>query len=159
MALYSLTRHQRLQVVKQFENCESPIEEAFLKACLLIIDPIYGLTGDDGSGVRGQTEWGLLEVIPQQVYHLDEQEFRLDFFLRLHKGNFVGRVIVECDGHEFHERTKDQACRDKSRDRAFLREGLAVVRFAGREIWNDPHACAVEAIRCAVAESQEIAVA
>lgn len=53
-------------------------------------------------------------------------------------------MIVECDGHEYHERTKEQARRDKKRDRFFTAKGFKVFRFTGSEIWADPDACAEE---------------
>lgn len=53
-------------------------------------------------------------------------------------------MIVECDGHEYHERTKEQARRDKKRDRFFTAKGFKVLRFTGSEIWADPEACAEE---------------
>ena len=52
------------------------------------------------------------------------------------------RLIVECDGHDFHERTKEQAARDRSRDRAAQIAGATVLRFTGSEIHADPLACA-----------------
>lgn len=52
--------------------------------------------------------------------------------------------IVECDGHDFHERTKEQAIRDRARDRAFQAAGIPVFRFTGSEIYNNPFACARE---------------
>lgn len=52
------------------------------------------------------------------------------------------RLIVECDGHDFHERTKEQAARDKSRDRHTVMAGYKVFRFTGSEIWRDPMGCA-----------------
>lgn len=55
-------------------------------------------------------------------------------------------MIIECDGHEYHERTKDQARRDKQRDRYFQSRGHKVLRFTGSEIWADPSACAQEII-------------
>lgn len=54
------------------------------------------------------------------------------------------RLIVECDGHEYHERTKEQAARDRSRDREMQLEGYTVLRFTGSEIWRDPWACATQ---------------
>jgi len=51
-------------------------------------------------------------------------------------------LIVECDGHDFHERTKQQAERDRSRDRAFQLRDFGVMRFTGAEIYRDPWACA-----------------
>ena len=43
----------------------------------------------------------------------------------------------EIDGHDFHERTKDQAKRDKSRDRYLTAEGFRIFRYTGSEIYND----------------------
>jgi hypothetical protein len=51
-------------------------------------------------------------------------------------------LIVECDGHDFHERTKAQAKRDRSRDRKWQQQGVPVFRFTGSEIWTDPLECA-----------------
>jgi hypothetical protein len=56
-------------------------------------------------------------------------------------------VIVECDGHDFHDRTKKQVARDKARDRAMVSGGDKVFRFSGSEIWKDPVQCADETLR------------
>lgn len=61
----------------------------------------------------------------------------------------AGEVIVECDGHEFHERTKHQAQRDRSRDRELQRSGYRVFRFTGSELFKDPFACAKESFDAA----------
>lgn len=55
-------------------------------------------------------------------------------------------LVIECDGHDFHERTKEQAKRDRKRDRALMAAGYHVMRFTGAEIWRDPHACVEEAL-------------
>lgn len=54
------------------------------------------------------------------------------------------QIIVECDGHEFHERTKDQARRDKKRDRRLQALGFPVYRYTGSEIYESAIDCAVE---------------
>lgn len=54
------------------------------------------------------------------------------------------KIVVECDGHDFHERTKEQARRDKQRDRHFQSRGFKVLRFTGSEIFADPEAVANE---------------
>lgn len=51
------------------------------------------------------------------------------------------RLAIECDGHDYHERTKDQARRDKRRDRWFQTHGITVLRFTGSEIWENPSSC------------------
>lgn len=71
--------------------------------------------------------------------------YRIDFAI------FIGpfgieekrfQVAVECDGHYFHDRTKEQATRDKSRDRYLTAQGWRVVRFTESEILADPRGCA-----------------
>ncbi len=52
------------------------------------------------------------------------------------------KVIVECDGHDFHERTKEQAAKDRSRDREAQMNGYHILRFTGSELWRDPWGCA-----------------
>lgn len=53
-------------------------------------------------------------------------------------------LAVECDGHDFHERTKKQAARDRARDRALLAAGIPSMRFTGSEIWGDAYGCVTE---------------
>lgn len=61
------------------------------------------------------------------------------------------RLIIECDGHDFHERTKEQAARDRAKDRAALLSGQDQLRFTGSEIWRDPWECATQVFDWAVA--------
>lgn len=58
-------------------------------------------------------------------------------------------AVVECDGHEFHERTKEQAKRDRSRDRRLQEAGFRVFRFTGSEIYRDPIGCVREVLNWA----------
>lgn len=55
-------------------------------------------------------------------------------------------MIIECDGHDFHEKTKEQARRDKQRDRFLVSKGHKVLRFTGSEIWASPEDVADEII-------------
>lgn len=56
----------------------------------------------------------------------------------------TARIAVEIDGHEFHERTKEQAARDKFRDRKLVRDGFRVVRFTGSEVFANVGSCWTE---------------
>jgi very-short-patch-repair endonuclease len=76
-------------------------------------------------------------------------QYRLDFRVRCARVDYRGRdhwrwmnIAVECDGHDFHERTKEQARRDRARDRFLTAEGYRVLRFTGSEIVKDPWECA-----------------
>lgn len=53
------------------------------------------------------------------------------------------RLVIECDGSAFHT-SRDQVEYDKRRDRFFVTQGLAVMRFTGREIHRDPRGCAAQ---------------
>ncbi len=55
-------------------------------------------------------------------------------------------IVVECDGHDFHERTKHQAARDKRRDRFMTAQGYRLMRFTGAEINASAERCAADVI-------------
>jgi hypothetical protein len=63
-----------------------------------------------------------------------------------HHGRITKEMVVEVDGHEFHDRTEAQASRDRERDRTLQRRGLPVARFTGSDIWHDPFLCAEQAL-------------
>ena len=72
--------------------------------------------------------------------------YRPDFALVMNAKERQTGVLIECDGHDFHERTKEQAQRDKARDRDLQALGYAVARFTGSEIYRNPAACARQAL-------------
>ena len=114
-------------------KCESPVESDFLAAlCPLAVDHGYRVARFDNG--RNET----IVVRPQE--NIDH--YRVDFLVRF---AFFGHelfIAVEIDGHEWHERTKAQARRDKSRDRAIQRLGCEVFRFTGSEVRGAPSTCA-----------------
>jgi hypothetical protein len=73
------------------------------------------------------------------------QQYRADFVIWSKE-----TVAVELDGHDYHERTKEQAQRDKARDRLFQQLGFKVFRYTGSEVWRDPLKCALEAVSFAI---------
>lgn len=80
-------------------------------------------------------------VIPQTII----DPYRADFIcFGLDVRQQVGALAVECDGHAFHEKTKEQAQRDKFRDRCFISNDIPVMRFTGSEIWRDATDCVGE---------------
>lgn len=136
----------------------SPIEKAFAISCQMLLltrfrefafmpEPVASVDLIDEQlvdGVHRQSIWG---IISPQVPIGDK---RVDFLIRHRSGlNSVSGVIVECDGHQFHEKTKLQAASDKRRDREFVLDGYRVLRFTGSELWADPIGCAHEAIMLA----------
>lgn len=113
--------------------CESPIEHAFLLAFCGFCDLLH---------IDYMRSWVHPTMRPQGYILITAQAqvdgFRVDFLIE----DDDQSVVVECDGHDFHERTKEQAERDRSRDRRFQELGHAVFRFTGREIYRDAVRCA-----------------
>lgn len=88
-----------------------------------------------------------LNVPRAPVVILEEQAhvgpYRVDFLFRCKaQDGSVKRLVVEIDGHDFHDRTKEQASKDRSRDRWMTERGYVVIRFTGSDVWNDPFSCA-----------------
>lgn len=82
-----------------------------------------------------------MAVVTQPTIAFDGYVVTPDFGLIdacLLDGELPVAIAVELDGHAFHERTKEQAARDKKRDRALLSKGWTVVRYTGSEVVKDP---------------------
>ncbi len=84
-------------------------------------------------------------------YHLDflVTAYDLQLMKEPRVPTVVGRVAVETDGHDFHERTKEQAKHDRRKDRFVQAAGLKILRFTGSEVNENPIRCAKEAIDAA----------
>jgi hypothetical protein len=66
--------------------------------------------------------------------------YRIDLLLE----PTAGLVAIECDGHEFHDRTKQQAAYDRARDRELLKHGIVTIRFTGSEIHHSIARCVAD---------------
>lgn len=103
-------------------KCESPLEEAFFIG-LIAYEPFYDF-------------WIFEEKFDNQV---KVQNYRLDFaFIDRDKDIFLD---IELDGHSFHERTEEQAVRDRQRNIELQEEGWFVLRFHRKEIEDDLRGC------------------
>lgn len=143
--LFDYENRLRLRSFSFVGFCESPIEFALAVAFLHqemtsdgligVAVPVHRATWLQKIGVVGI-------VYPQKKIG----NYRVDFFVEIKQtaddAVLDRAIVIECDGHEWHERTPDQASRDKARDRYFAERGIPVMRFTGREIWKDPVSCA-----------------
>lgn len=125
-------------------DIESPIEAVFL-AWWIIETANRGLSHDPLG----------LELCRQHSVALsDDKNYRLDFvvvpddkdewFEASNKGIHYPDIAVELDGHEWHERTKEQVAYRNQRDRALQAEGWKVFHFSGSEAVRRPLECVTE---------------
>jgi very-short-patch-repair endonuclease len=50
--------------------------------------------------------------------------------------------VIEIDGHEWHEKNKQQVARDKIRERSIVSAGYTILRYSGSEVFNNALGCA-----------------
>lgn len=129
------------------ELCESPIEELMMAALQFCEfgyfrgpHPVEKISFDDAKDVAFNMHHSMAKVMicpqyPVGAYRLDFAVFVMGF------DHSIARLAVECDGHDFHEKTKQQAAKDKKRDRDLMLAGWRVFRFTGSEIYKDVGNC------------------
>ena len=129
---------------------DTPIENAFfvaIEAWLwerglpLVMRRCGGEYGSPQKKLENPKTWFVFETQAQL------EDYRVDFvFYQRGEEQALKGLVVECDGHDFHERTKKQAISDRSRDRRLQELGYTVYRFTGSEIYNDPMRCAEQVL-------------
>lgn len=144
-----------LAVQALLSRCASPIER-----CLVAAIVTCNLAGDDVEWVpaanapltgffrnRGtmQVRLSLQHAVPEaRPDSLVKPRYRLDAAMWWLGAERTRPIAIECDGHDFHERTREQARRDRRRDRDLTALGWDVFRFTGSEIHHDPDDLAQE---------------
>lgn len=130
-------------------HCESPLEAPMLLALVGVAgfheacrqrdcdraDEIISQAMSSGAGqIDHANAIGLINgaviCVPQLSVRLADREYRLDYAF-LSSG---GRLCIEFDGHSFHERTPEQASRDRARDRQLQIAGWTVLRYTYSEV-------------------------
>ena len=124
-------------------NCESPIEQI-----LSITMNFMGLKHIN----RYNNFINLWISKKQKKKNKNGEKYRLDFYIVVlyldEKGNRVKNCYfeIECDGYEFHQKTKEQIIYDNERERNLQKEGYEIIRFSGSEINSNPYKCVQEII-------------
>ena len=116
-------------------ECESPIEKILYSA----FDIVNYFRHDEFP------EDVFVGVYPQFEIDGNGKTYRTDFLLEVidkNNPNFDCYIVVECDGHEFHQKTKQQVKRDNEREMALKMLGYDVLRFSGTQIYENPMKCA-----------------
>lgn len=120
-----------------FQECESPIEIIMLMALEIC---------ECKRNIWDRYHYGII-ISTQIEYEIGDSKYRSDItiyvddvFNTTNKNDF--EIIIECDGHDFHEKTKEQVIKNNQRDYDFKCAGIEVFHFSGSEIYNKPTECA-----------------
>lgn len=139
--------------LSEFSDCniESPIEQLLYVAMKAIkkINFIADHMVVDHSNGRECFHVGLC-ILPQ--YKINK--FKCDFLIIFGspvsaiphnwKQRILNEVIIECDGHDWHDRNEKQRRYEKQRDRYLQSEGYKISHYTGKEIFENPVKVAVE---------------
>lgn len=125
-----------VSLLSSLAECESPIEQLMA----IELEKIESRFCD----VTGNVE--VLGITNQALIKTDITDYRVDFLLEValkkhHKYSKVLKIVIECDGHDFHEKTKEQVRKDNERTRNLQMEGYDILRFSGSEIYQRPSKC------------------
>jgi very-short-patch-repair endonuclease len=116
------------------------------------IEMIFSLAFELSKPDMDDSEIPSIYLTAQQEIKVGKKTYFADFvfdsdvqFFDVYEGKHK-KLVIECDGHEFHERTKEQVRKDNERQYDLKMAGYDVLRFSGSEIFNTPYACAEKAI-------------
>lgn len=143
-------------------KCNSPIETLFYLAFFIYDQEYCRTTGKINTDYShfGYTLKSFLGLDKQYEINVDGKKYISDFGVTLidvkctydenGKLNIIDnskdlRILIECDGHEFHQKTKKQVEYDNERQLALQTAGYEVIRFSGSQIYKDPLGCAEKA--------------
>lgn len=118
-------------------GCESPIE--MMLAISFEEADIFGTAdylGVDILGTGNQIE------IESGIDH----HYRVDFLIETchQELKIIQNFVIECDGHDFREKTKEQVAKNNRRTRNLVKDGYVVINFSGSEIYENPFRCVRE---------------
>lgn len=123
--------------VNNLSVCESPLEGAFIAWWMSLslhpeTDGKFAIYGQRKVDIRGNTYRLDFVVAP------DPDGFT---FKEIAGTIFEPKVCIELDGHDFHEKTKEQVEYRNLRDRDLQFDNWRVFHVSGSEFNRDPEAC------------------
>jgi len=147
-AIASMLDKEKDAILTCIMNCESPIE------MMLALAMKDALVKDSGRSLGAD----VIDIENQHEIVIGEFRCRADFVIPVYfsKYGFGKHYVIECDGHEFHERTKEQVTKDNQRRRGLTRAGYVVINFSGSEVYKDAYGCAREIKNIIVEQTKEL---
>lgn len=123
----------------------SPIEDLFYLAMQIQCAAGFNEINPEPLFDERTGEWRLgygIHVIPQ----FKIGKYRVDFLILYTDGPQPNHIVVELDGHAFHDKDKAQRAYEKGRDRHLVAAGYRVLHYTGSEVVADPHKVAYESL-------------
>ena len=109
-------------VLEIHPEIESPIEKMFFLEWAF--QDMFAIYYDD------------IRMIPQYKDYEITGKYYVDFMVI----GFCNHplIAIEIDGHDFHQKTKEQVRHDKERERFITKNVVKLLRFSGSEVYDNP---------------------
>lgn len=137
-----ITEEQAILFEKKYKfdalckNCQHQRTD-YCKVCLLELDSplerqLYLSLKEEGIYFKHQYPINRYGERANQsgVNYFDDLLTKVDFYITYYNK----KICVYADGHTYHERTEEQALRDRNIDRQLQEMGYVVLRYTGKEI-------------------------
>lgn len=149
--LHGNTCDFKLSMIESLADTESPIEQvmAIELARIGAVDNFYYFN----------PKIDVLGLEKQAVIECESKKYRVDFLIpvcyRINGSQHLKQFVIECDGYEYHERTKKQINARNERDRILNRNGYIVLHYSGSEIIKSGVSCARDVVRTILKGGEE----
>lgn len=127
-------------------SISSPIEQLFVAAIHVMAKANFEPINPNPSRAADGHQFSSHGIHVEPQFSIDR--YRVDFRIERfgNYGHSTGVVLVELDGHEFHDKDKKQRSYEKARDRYLAKSGFVVLHFTGSDVVADPYKVAHEAL-------------
>lgn len=126
-------------IIKSIGICESPIEKHLMPWLLVQRQWLFDYPSILLSRDRLRCNCNAIALVPQFWIG----QFRVDFAFVWRHGRDLLKVVIECDGADYHTDRKKELVREKNL--LGVSHVLEIVRFTGSEIYANPEKCAYRA--------------
>lgn len=140
---FSLEMYQNMLDV----GLESPIEDMFWVACHAQCAAHYQMVNPEPYRDKDGINRAGIGIYIQPQFKVGK--YRVDFLISqvgVGPNDLLSPVIVELDGHDFHDKNKQQRSYEKARDRFLVKSGYRILHFTGSDVAADPFKVSHEAL-------------
>lgn len=150
---------ESIETLEQFEENETPIYSPVEQ--LFWIEWQFRKAASSEKYLDFDSKFELFAQIKNKFTGKYILDFQIDFFASImnsYDSKFFGHeqeisekvemplLGIEVDSHIWHEKTKEQARRDKERERFLVSRGWRLIRFTGSEVFMDTPKCVEETL-------------
>ena len=127
-----------------YNDVKSPIEQIFITAFNYIVS------------CNNKKK---IFLFPQVPINVGNKKYYSDFLFEydeyVNNYNTDSKIIIECDGYEFHQKTKEQVQRDNEREYDLKMAGYEILRFSGTQRYKNPIKCAEDTYNYIISKIKE----